>query len=64
MHSIKWDRDLADMQKVSTYLDYLVEKARNNLMYNYSLLFTITGSAHVVQCSGKSKSKSLNSQQN
>lgn len=61
---IKWD--LADMQKVATYLDYfaLVENAHSNLAYNYTLLCTITGSGHVVQCIGKSKSKSLNSQQN
>jgi len=39
------------MQKVATYLDYfsLVENAQNNLMYNYSLLRTITGSGHAVQ---------------
>lgn len=57
---VKWDKNLADMQKVATYLDYftLVGKERNNLMYNYCLLCTITGSNCVVQCIGKAKSKS------
>lgn len=47
MQFIKRDRDLADMQKAATYLDCLalVEKACSNLMYNYTLLFTISVSS-------------------